>query len=73
MGKYSHLRLPMRIAGSPDIVQAKMSKLMVVLDFKRTYLYDFSMHHQGKPGSPPKTFKVGTNQVAKSGLASQCP
>ena len=36
-GKYSYLRLPMGIAGSPDIFQAKMSKLMVGLEFKRTY------------------------------------
>ena len=30
----------MGIAGSPDIFQAKMSKLMVALDFVRTYLDD---------------------------------
>ncbi len=39
-GKYSYLRLPMGIAGSPDIFQAKMSKLMVPLEFVRTYLDD---------------------------------
>ena len=39
-GKYSYLRLPMGIAGSPDIFQAKMSKLMVALEFVRTYLDD---------------------------------
>ncbi len=38
--KYSYLRLPMGIAGSPDIFQAKMSKLMVALEFVRTYLDD---------------------------------
>jgi hypothetical protein len=48
--KYSHLRLPMCIAGSPDIFQAKMFKRMVALEFIRTYLDDFTMHHQGKPG-----------------------
>ena len=32
-GKYSYLRLPMDIAHSPDIFQAKMSKLMVALEF----------------------------------------
>ncbi len=31
--KYLYLRLPMGIAGSPDIFQAKMSKLMVALEF----------------------------------------
>ncbi len=30
----------MRIAGSPDIFHAKMSKLMVTLEFMRTYLED---------------------------------
>ena len=39
-GEYSYLRLPMGIAGSPDIFQAKMSELMV-LEFIRTYLDDF--------------------------------
>ena len=39
-GKYSYLRLPMGIAGSPDIFQAKMFKLMVALEFVRTYLDD---------------------------------
>jgi hypothetical protein len=39
-GKYPYLRLPMGIAGSPDIFQAKMSKLMVALEFIRTYLDD---------------------------------
>jgi hypothetical protein len=39
-GKYSYLRLPMGIAGSPDIFQAKMSELMVTLKFVKTYLND---------------------------------
>ena len=39
-GKYSYLRLPMGIAGSPDIFQAKMSEHMVALEFIRTYLDD---------------------------------
>ena len=39
-GKYSYKRLPMGIAGSPDIFQAKMSELMATLEFVRTYLDD---------------------------------
>ncbi len=39
-GQYSYLRLLMSIAGSPDIFQAKMSELMVALEFVRTYLDD---------------------------------
>ena len=39
-GKYSYLRLPMGIAGSPDIFQAKMSELMVAPELVRTYIDD---------------------------------
>ena len=39
-GKYSYLRLPVGIAGSPDIFQEKMSGLMEELDYDRTYLDD---------------------------------
>ena len=39
-GKYSYLRLPMGVAGSPDIFQAKTSELMVALEFIRAYLDD---------------------------------
>ncbi len=38
LGKYSYKRLPMGIAGSPDIFQGKMSKLMESLEFVRVYL-----------------------------------
>ena len=39
-GKYSYLRLPMGVACSPDIFQAKMSELMATLEFIQTYLDD---------------------------------
>ena len=39
-GKYSYKRLPMGIAGSPDIFQEKMSELMESLEFVRVYLDD---------------------------------
>ncbi len=39
-GKYSYLRLPMGVAGSPNIFQSKMSELMATLEFVRTYLDD---------------------------------
>ena len=42
-GKYSYLRLPMGIAGSPDLFQEKMSGLMEDLDYVRTYLDDLLM------------------------------
>ena len=39
-GKYSYKRLPMGVAGSPNIFQSKMSELMAALEFVRTYLDD---------------------------------
>ncbi len=39
-GKYSYKRLPMGIAGFPDIFQEKMSELMESLEFVRAYLDD---------------------------------
>ena len=36
----SYKRLPMGIAGSPNIFQSKMSELMSTLEFVRTYLDD---------------------------------
>jgi hypothetical protein len=39
-GKYSYLRLPMGVACSPDIFQAKMSEIMGTLEFVRTYIDD---------------------------------
>jgi hypothetical protein len=39
-GKYSYKRLPMAIAGSPDIFQGKMSELMRCLEYVRAYLDD---------------------------------
>jgi hypothetical protein len=39
-GKYSYKRLPMGIAGSPDIFQEKISELMESLEFVRAYLDD---------------------------------
>ncbi len=39
-GQDAYLRLPMGIAGSSDIFQAKMSEFMVSLEFVRTCLDD---------------------------------
>jgi hypothetical protein len=39
-GKYSYKRLPMDIAGSPDIFQGKMSELMGCLEYIKAYLDD---------------------------------
>ncbi len=39
-GKYSYKRLPMGIAGSPDIFQGKMLELIESLEYVRAYLDD---------------------------------
>ena len=39
-GKYSYKRLPMGIAGSPDIFQAKMMELMESLEYVGAYIDD---------------------------------
>ncbi len=39
-GKCSYKRLPMSIAGSPDIFQEKMSELMKILEYVRAFLDD---------------------------------
>ncbi len=39
-GKFSYKRLPMGIAGSPDIFQGKMSELMETLEYVRAYFDD---------------------------------
>jgi hypothetical protein len=39
-GKYSYKRLPMGIAGGPDILQGKMLELMESLEYVRAYLDD---------------------------------
>jgi hypothetical protein len=39
-GKYSYKRLPMGIAGSPDIIQSKMLELMEDLEYVQAYLDD---------------------------------
>ncbi len=39
-GKYSYKRLPMGIAGSPDIYQSKILELMEDLEYVQAYLDD---------------------------------
>ena len=42
-GKYSYKQLPMGIAGSPDIFQAKMSELMMAYEYVKTHLDNLSI------------------------------
>jgi hypothetical protein len=45
--KHSHKRLPIGIAGSPNIFQEKMSNLMATLKFIQTYLHDLLIVTKG--------------------------
>lgn len=46
-GKYSYLRLPMGVAGSPDIFQERMTSLMDTLDYIRVYIDDLLILSKG--------------------------
>ena len=46
-GKYSYMRLPMGISGSPDFFQEKMSDLMRTLDYVRVYIDDLLIITKG--------------------------
>ena len=46
-GKYSYLRLPMGVSGSPDIFQEKMSDLIRALHYVRTYIDDLLVISNG--------------------------
>eukprot|EP00970_Alexandrium_tamarense_P007288 scaffold1320_cov130-Alexandrium_tamarense.AAC.2 len=46
-GKYSYARLPMGVAGSPDLFQSKMSALMANLEYVSTYLDDLLILSKG--------------------------
>jgi hypothetical protein len=51
-GKYSYKRLPMGIAGSPNIFQEKISNLMATLEFIQTYLDDLLIITKGSLEDP---------------------
>ena len=68
LGKYSYLRLPMGIAGSPDIFQAKMSALMVALEFVRAYLDDLLCITKTNLKDHHDKLKMVLTRLRKAGL-----
>ena len=48
-GKYSYQRLPMGYAGSADIFQAEMMKLMEALEYVRAYIDDLLVITREEP------------------------
>jgi hypothetical protein len=67
-GKYSYKRLPMGIAGSPDIFQSKMSELMATLEFVRTYLDDLLCITKGSLTDHLNKLKKVFNKLQEAGL-----
>jgi hypothetical protein len=67
-GKYSYKRLPMGIAGSPDIFQSKMSELMATLEFVRTYLDDLLCITKGDLKDHLNKLKEVFNKLQDAGL-----
>ena len=67
-GKYKYKRLPMGVAGSPDIFQARMSRLMAGLEFVRTYLDDVLIISKGTFADHLTKLDVCLARIAKTGL-----
>jgi len=67
-GKYKYKRLPMGVAGSPDIFQAKMSSLMAGLEFVRTYLDDVLIVSSSTFNDHLTKLEQALARIAKAGL-----
>ena len=67
-GKYSYKRLPMGIAGSPDIFQEKMSDLMATLEFVRTYLDDLLIITKGSLEDHLEKLSMVLTRLQEAGL-----
>ena len=67
-GKYSYERLPMGVAGSPDIFQAKMSELMLALEFVRTYIDDLLVITKASLEDPLEKLRMVLTRLREAGL-----
>ncbi len=72
-GKYSYLWLPMGIAGSPDIFQAKISEQMAVLLFVWTYLDDLLCITRASLEDHLEHLKVVLTRLQEAGLKVNAP
>ena len=63
-----YMRLPMGIAGSPDIFQEKMSGLMESLEFVRTYLDDLLTLTKGTYDDHLLKLRMVLRQLLEAGL-----
>ncbi len=67
-GKFKYLRLPMGLAGSPDIFQEKMSQLMRGLEFVRVYIDDILVISQGNFEQHLSQLELALQRIDKVGL-----
>jgi hypothetical protein len=67
-GKYSYKRLPMGIAGSPDIFQSKMLELMEDLEYVQAYLDDLLCISRSSPEDHLKKLKEVLGRLRDAGL-----
>ena len=67
-GKYFYKRLPMGVAGSPDIFQAKMLELMAALEFVRTYLDDLLCITKGSLEDHLEKLRLVLTRLQDAGL-----
>jgi hypothetical protein len=67
-GKYSYKRLPMGIAGSPDIFQSKMSELMEDLEYVQAYLDDLLCISRSSLKDHLKKLKEVLRRLCDAGL-----
>lgn len=67
-GKYSYMRLPMGVACSPDIFQARMSHLMAALEFVKVYLDDLLLITRGHWSDHLDCLRQVLTRLQKAGL-----
>ena len=73
LGKYSCLRLSIGIFGSLYIFQAKMSHVMVTLEFVRTYLDDVLFITKGSLKAHLEKLKMVLIRLQNAGLKVNTP
>ena len=72
-GKYSFQRLPMGIAGAPDIFQSKMSALMEGLLYVKTYLDDLLVLTKGTFDEHLVKLRAVLKRLLDAGLRVRAP
>ena len=72
-GKYSYQRLPMAVAGAPDIFQSKISALMEGLEYLKTHLNNLLVLTKGSFKEYLKNLRAALKQIRDAGLRVKAP